>query len=112
MPLPQARIERYSQSEIRFNLMAITASRADELRKQIASLAEGDAALAERRQQLAVEEQKLARWKAENVRRKHNYLPFLINLLKVLAEKQQLVPLIDAAKERQKQRAAAGGGAK
>mmetsp|Transcript_33718 Transcript_33718/g.111530 ORF Transcript_33718/g.111530 Transcript_33718/m.111530 type:complete len:166 (+) Transcript_33718:323-820(+) len=111
-PAIQARIERYSQSEIRFNLMAITASRADELRKQIASLAEGDAALAERRQQLAVEEQKLARWKAENVRRKHNYLPFLINLLKVLAEKQQLVPLIDAAKERQKQRAAAGGGAK
>ena len=32
--------------------------------------------------QLDLEEQKRARWKAENVRRKHNYVPFIINLLR------------------------------
>jgi len=111
-PAIQARIERYSQSEIRFNLMAITASRADELRKHMAALPADSPALAEVQQQLAMEEQKRARWKAENVRRKHNYVPFLINLLKALAEKKQLIPLLDAAKERQRQRAAAGVGKK
>jgi len=107
-PAIQARIERYSQSEIRFNLMAIIANRADELRKQIAALPAGDPALADMRAQIAIEEQKAARWKAENVRRKHNYVPFLLNLLKALAERKQLIPLLDAAKERQRQRAATG----
>ena len=104
MPLPQARIERYSQSEIRFNLMAITASRADELRKQLAAMPQGDPALADLTHQLALEEQKLNRWKAENIRRKHNYVPFIVNLLKLLAERGELMPLVDAAKSRKKAR--------
>jgi len=109
-PAIQARIETYSSSEIRFNMMAVVASRADELKAQIAAL--GDAAPPELKQQLVLEEQKVQRWKAENVRRKHNYVPFIINLLKELAAKQQLGPLIDAVKEKQRQKAAAGGGAK
>ena len=36
--------------------------------------------------QLDLEEQKRARWKAENVRRKHNYVPFIINLLRQVSE--------------------------
>jgi len=111
-PAIQARIERYSSAEIHFNLMAVVPSRADELRKQMAAMPAGDAALAELAQQLAMEEQKLSRWKKENVRRKHNYVPFLINLLKELAAKKQLVPLLEGAKERQRLKAAAGGALK
>jgi len=107
-----ARIERYSSAEIRFNLMAVVASKADELRKQIAALPADSPMLGDLNYQLQLEEQKRSRWTTENLRRKHNYLPFLINLLKELAKKKQLIPLLDAAKERQRAKAAAGGGLK
>uniref|UniRef100_A0A8C4ZG40 Ubiquitin carboxyl-terminal hydrolase n=1 Tax=Gadus morhua TaxID=8049 RepID=A0A8C4ZG40_GADMO len=53
--------------------------------------------------QLLIEEenQKLKRYKVENIRRKHNYLPFIMELLKTLAEHQQLIPLVEKAKEKQ-----------
>ncbi|NXE75556.1 UCHL5 hydrolase, partial [Cochlearius cochlearius] len=53
--------------------------------------------------QMLIEEenQKLKRYKIENIRRKHNYLPFIMELLKTLAEHQQLIPLVEKAKEKQ-----------
>lgn len=42
---------------------------------------------------LAQEKIKLERWRKENVRRKHNYVPFVMELLKLLASKGEVAAL-------------------
>ena len=49
-----------------------------------------------------IEAEKLrqANWRAENERRRHNYVPVIFELLKQLAKKKDLKRLFDEAKER------------
>ena len=37
----------------------------------------------------------------ENIRRKHNYLPLIMELLKILARRGQLVPLVEQVRHTQ-----------
>ncbi|DAZ98066.1 TPA: hypothetical protein N0F65_001941 [Lagenidium giganteum] len=112
-PVIQKRIEKYSASEIRFNLLALVSNRIQVYQQQIAELMEQEQTpeVAQMLQQLqsaiAGEEQKRKDWALENMRRKHNYIPFIVQLLKLLAEKKQLEPLI----KQQQQNAAQGQGA-
>jgi ubiquitin carboxyl-terminal hydrolase L5 len=148
-PVITKRIEKYSRSEIRFNLMAIVRNKKYQLQQQVLRLEAEQAQLRHRlglppagpapmevespaaeakpsaleglspeqlqkllqenndhlshaRAKLEVEEEKYKAWKHENIRRRHNYVPFLVNLIKILAEKGELVPLINKAKEKEK----------
>ena len=53
--------------------------------------------LRELRDKVHHEEQKHRLWKEENIRRRHNYIPFLMQLLKILAENNVLNNLAEAA---------------
>ncbi|XP_057866140.2 ubiquitin carboxyl-terminal hydrolase 2 isoform X1 [Cryptomeria japonica] len=141
-PVIQERIEKYSKSEIRFNLMAIiknrkdiyTAelndlqSRKDQIMQQLAatkcngedrmevdsgqgrhsttievldrSLLEIDADIDIVKEKILFEEEKFKKWRTENIRRKHNYIPFLFNFLRMLAERKKLKPLIEKARQK------------
>ncbi|KAL0038953.1 hypothetical protein WJX77_003155 [Trebouxia sp. C0004] len=138
VPAITERTERYSKSEIRFNLMAVIKNRKDAYNEDMEALQKlqdkiqlrmseeadskgassmdtddlpaGQDALQQKlhhvqeelsrvQQQLAQEIEKQQDWHNENIRRKHNYIPFLFNFLKILADKKLLEPLIQKARQ-------------
>merc|ERR1712173_395039 len=50
------------------------------------------------------EEEKRIKWKNENIRRRHNYFPFILNLIRTLGEKKVLRSLTEKAKEKKKEK--------
>lgn len=106
---------RYTEGEINFNLMALVSDRRAVLTRQIHDLAGSGAllgmppdALAEELSRLQAlmdyEELKMHRYEIELARRRHNYLPFIMELLKILAEEKKLSQLLIAAREKVKKR--------
>ena len=61
----------------------------------------------ELRQALADEEEKAGRYAKENARRRHNFIPLIMQLLQGLAKRGKLEPLVASATERAKARAEA-----
>eukprot|EP00188_Purpureofilum_apyrenoidigerum_P002099 Plantae.Rhodophyta-Purpureofilum_apyrenoidigerum.ctg22511.p1 GENE.Plantae.Rhodophyta-Purpureofilum_apyrenoidigerum.ctg22511~~Plantae.Rhodophyta-Purpureofilum_apyrenoidigerum.ctg22511.p1 ORF type:complete len:331 (-),score=98.49 Plantae.Rhodophyta-Purpureofilum_apyrenoidigerum.ctg22511:192-1184(-) len=122
IPIIRNRMDEYSSSEIRFNLMAVVRNRENlysqklkDLREKLSKANEGDSvdndevfrlttAIAEVEMELAEESFKQQRWKKENTRRKHNYVPFVMEFLKLLASKGELNKMIDAAKKQRRKR--------
>ncbi|EFO15265.1 ubiquitin carboxy terminal hydrolase UCH-L5 [Loa loa] len=111
-PIINARIRKYSAGEIHFNLMAVISDRKMKYQKRLTELAEltmeTDSKVEEMNHLqalIAAEEEKEKSFKAENIRRRHNYIPFIVELLKVLAKEGRLVPLVQEAQEKANRKA-------
>lgn len=99
----QKRLSNYSSTEIKFNLMAMVQDKRTYLTERLNQLAaigieESDPSMLSVRSELHAEEEKRAQWTVENARRRFNYLPFCIELLRSLAGSGKFEGLIDKAK--------------
>lgn len=87
--------------EIKFNLMAIIKDKRVGLEEKLASIEDKESAdYHEVQAELQQEHAKRHQWKVENQRRRHNYVPLCIALLKELARKGSLPQLTTEAQER------------
>lgn len=126
-PVIERRMQRYSAEEIHFNLMAVVSDRkelytkkVDAMNVQKLELTQKDnecpspgttSAITSLEEEIAnytnlisQEEEKFCKYKMENIRRRHNYLPFIMELLKTLAKKGDLLPLAEKARDLTKAR--------
>lgn len=103
-PIIQKRINKYQEGEIHFNLMAVISDLKHKYEKRLTELAllpqsSGTVEEMQKLQQLlAQEDEKRKGHQLENIRRKHNYLPLIVEILKILASQGQLLPLYEKAK--------------
>ncbi|GAU91270.1 hypothetical protein RvY_03560 [Ramazzottius varieornatus] len=112
-PIIENRMNTYSGREIRFTLLALITDRKMVYSKQLAELQAQYQSMPtdDISQQIAqlnglmqdeVEKERLS--KVENIRRKHNFLPLIIELFKVFAESGNLKLLYDEASKKGQER--------
>uniref|UniRef100_H2ZHI1 Ubiquitin carboxyl-terminal hydrolase n=1 Tax=Ciona savignyi TaxID=51511 RepID=H2ZHI1_CIOSA len=105
-PIIQKRIQRYTSGEIHFNLMAVISDKKMLLEKKIEKLTTYNNTgflhneLEQCKRVLDEENLKRQRNQVENIRRKHNYLPFIIEMIRILAAEKKLLPLVELAKKK------------
>jgi len=95
------RIAKYAEGEIHFNLLAVISDLKLQLESQLSDLeaaGSSPSSISDVKQQIEDEEAKRAKYKLENIRRKHNYLPLIVQFLKELAEKKELMTFYEEAK--------------
>jgi len=104
------RVQRHTSGEITFNLMAVVGDRKQKMERQLQELKESGMESDEMATQIyhlqmsiAEEEEKFERYRNENARRRHNYTPFIVELLKVLAKEGKLADLLKKAMEDEEQ---------
>ncbi|XP_059059850.1 ubiquitin carboxyl-terminal hydrolase isozyme L5-like [Achroia grisella] len=109
-PIIKKRINVYIEGEIRFNLMALVSNRKmvyerrlDQLLSDTFDGTNSDAVVTDipnLRMLIEYENVKMARYQQEMIRRRHDYLTFIVFILKILAEQNLLVRLYEEAKVR------------
>lgn len=100
-------MQEFALGEIRFNLLAICKDKRKAFQEGIQRLQESSGNSAGRISELerAIDEEnrKREQWNMENKLRKHNFLPFNMEILRILAEEKRLQPMYETALEQEKQ---------
>lgn len=99
-PVIEQRMAKYQAGEIHFNLMAVVKDKVAKIEDEIAAMTAAGGEIGHLQMDLEMEKDRRKSWKKENIRRRHNYLPFIMELLKFLGSEGQLVNVYDKAKEK------------
>lgn len=94
--------KRMEGDAIKFNLMAVTKDKRLGLKEKIEANPTDGSLI----HHLNMEEEKRKQWTLENQRRRHNFVPLCVSILKELARAKQLPKLMDEAKARKRQKIA------
>lgn len=107
-PVIEKRMQQYSNDEIQFNLMAVVQDKMPHYRKKLAELEQQldsgmitdtlELQITELRHHINEQEDKMRAYKVENIRRKHNHLPLIMEILKKLASDGKMVRLASQAR--------------
>lgn len=101
----QERMAKAESNHIKFNLLAVVQDTRILLQEQLSQQqTSSPSSSSELVAQLALEQAKRDQWKLENQRRRHNYVPLCVQMLRELARMGTLPTLIQEAKERKQQR--------
>jgi ubiquitin carboxyl-terminal hydrolase L5 len=95
--------QRMTGDAIKFNLMAVIKDKRIGLQEKLEQNANDETTS----YQLQMEEAKRKQWTLENQRRRHNYVPLCVSILKELARADKLPKLMEEAKERKRRKLAA-----
>ncbi|KAK5976822.1 Ubiquitin carboxyl-terminal hydrolase, partial [Trichostrongylus colubriformis] len=106
-PIITERMRRFNDGDIMFNLMAVVGNMMEKYTKRREEILEGkitfpttdamydELAIVENK--IDEEGHKLDTYRRENARRRHNYLPFIVEILRILAKEGRLVPMVEKA---------------
>merc|ERR1712154_202212 len=104
------RMASYQSKELRFTLLAICKdlktkyNQEKELLLQSNNDKNNENRINELNELIKNEDIKRLKWKNENIRRRHNYFPFILNLIGILGKKNLLKDLTEKAKEKKKEK--------
>lgn len=109
-PVIEKRMQQYSADEIQFNLMAVVQDKLPIYKRKLAELEQQvntgmvtdtlEIQLSELTHRVTEEETKRRAYDVENIRRKHNHLPLIVEILKKLSSQSKLMPLVAQAKKK------------
>lgn len=92
-PVIQARMQRYAGGETSFNLLALIKNKKVVLAEQLARV-QGQAGkereVSDLKEEMLQEDELFTRWKEENERRRHNYIPLAFQLISILCKHNKL----------------------
>ena len=105
----EQRMALYGETEIRFNLMAIVGDKKQIAEEKLAKETEKENFSAEvienLQNEIEIEDLKFENYAKENILRRHNFLPMIIEHMKVLAKDGKLVETLEQNKMKLKQKA-------
>jgi len=106
-PVIAQRIDEYNGTEIRFNLMVVVEDPRERLERELevlsANAEENAVKTSSLEDELNRQNEKHDRWRMENVRRRWNFVPFIVSLLKEVSKSGHAEDIINAATEKKKQ---------